>query len=308
MRHTLWTLLTLALAGCGCNDDTGLFPDPDPDPNPQVVVIGGTVFQDLTPGTLLAGALEPADPRLVGTIVRLFSMGAEVAQTLTDDNGEYRFDDTNVTGGLTPNVATYDVRIDLLDPTIAGGTPVPPDSYPDEALDSEGATGVAPGFVVAPVVTPGPGESDVTIHFGFRIPTPPVLPDPQATLGGIVFQDNLPTSQTPNALDPGDGRLAGVQVLVFQNNAQIATVPTDAQGAYVFAQASPGVTYEFRIDLTDPAIANGTPVPANANANEAIDSEGLVNVVPGFVIATGMAPSVSQPDVTIHFGFRVPNP
>ncbi len=56
------------------------------------------------------GIQDPNEPGISGIPLQLYQQGVLRGQTTTDANGRYRFDDTNVTGGLLPNTP-YEIRV-----------------------------------------------------------------------------------------------------------------------------------------------------------------------------------------------------
>ena len=167
-------LFAIALPGCGCGGDAGLSPLPV---GPiRLVRIGGIVFvQNILvpkPGqaSTLLGPADPTGDRMEDVSVELWTNGFLVGTLVTNNLGEYVFDDSNVTGGLQPSTA-YEVRIDLAGPNssvLDFLTPMMPNAGTDDQLDSDGDPTILGGFVVAPFTTPADGD-DFSIDFGFLL-------------------------------------------------------------------------------------------------------------------------------------------
>ena len=146
---------------------------------PPPLEIGNRVWRDMANG-VNNGRQDATDAQeypLSGVTVNLYDAnGVLVATTLTDANGEYIFNASNVPGGLLPFI-TYTVRLD--NPadyaplgTLAGMTLTLSNAagVPD-TIDNDGVLGVT-GFPEIVVVTGAYNDNQHTYDFGFyEIPT-----------------------------------------------------------------------------------------------------------------------------------------
>nr|MDJ0973534.1 SdrD B-like domain-containing protein [Planctomycetota bacterium] len=237
---------------------------------PAPVEIGNLVFADHNRN----GIQDQGDEPLPGVTVRLWRGGAEIATTVTDADGKYVFNNTNVPGGLEASSTAYEIRIDLTDAGLLGGAPTVHDQGADDCADSDGDPTTNPGYVTLPVTTPGPGEALHCYDAGFVVRT---------GLSGVVFID----SDCDGVHEPevGESPRAGVTVILCDAlGAEIRRTTTDANGAYAFEVQSGD--YRVKIPATE------------QDPGEALD---------GFTPAGGvteMPVTMSGQDVTgISFGY-----
>jgi serine-aspartate repeat-containing protein C/D/E len=171
----------------------------------EPVSLEGLVFVDFLPNCIF----DPGDQPLSGVTIRLFNaQGQQVAQTLTDANGRYKFD------ALPPG--TYTVREDQPAGFFQGGQVAGSHGGDDSSTD------------VIANVTLQSGDDAVEYNF---CETPP------ASIGGIVFVDLLPDCLR----QPDEPALAGVTIhLIDQNGEVVATTVTNANGEYRFDNLRPG--------------------------------------------------------------------
>jgi|GEM_PF-5348744 len=198
--------------------------------------IGDRVWHDLNGN----GIQDPAEPGIANVVVTLVNAnGDTVGSTTTDAGGNYLF------SGLVPG--SYVVKFSL--PT--GYEPSTSNVGTDRATDSNGLTAT---------VTTVAGEVNTTIDLGLF---------QRATIGDYAWLD----TNSNGVQDAGEKPAAGVTVQLIQGTQTIATVVTDANGHYLFANLIPG-TYTVRFVLPDGLIASPTGA-----GTVATDSNGMSSTV-----------------------------
>ncbi|MFD2572633.1 SdrD B-like domain-containing protein, partial [Spirosoma soli] len=224
-----------------------------------------------------------------GATVLLYRVGnaTPVASTTTNSNGEYYFNNTNVTGGLLPNTA-YEIRV-ALNQFATPTTVTRANIGTDDLSDSDGLLQTISGVATAVVsLTTGDyGENNHSYDIGFiRAP---------ATIGDFVFED----LNRNGIQDTGEPGLAGVTVQLLDANgnpvAGVASVTTTATGFYSFTGLTPATPYI--IAFTQPT--GYTATLADQGANDAIDSD--VNPTTGRTISYTVASGASL--TTVDAGF-----
>ncbi len=124
---------------------------------------------------------------------------------------------------------------------------------------------------------------------------------PPASVGDRLFRDdNGDGLQTASDLG-----MVGVDVQLFRDNVFVEMTTTDGDGRYAFAGLVANVStgYEVRIDLAQPALAGMTATAANVGANDLIDSDGDIALVPGFVTVPFGTRGPGVNDFTLDVGF-----
>ena len=204
--------------------------------------IGDQVWEDVDGD----GIQNPGEGGMSGVTVRLFDgNGAEVASTVTDDDGVYVFDD------LRPG--TYHVEVDIPGGFVAS----PRDQGSDEAVDSDIDSG---GVMVA--TTLESGEEDVSWDAGVAVP---------ASIGDLVWED----LDGDGIQDPGEPGIEGVTVrLLTGGGTQVRTAVTDADGEYRFSGLRPG-TYRIEVDLPDGYAATLQDEGLDDDEDSDIDEDGV---------------------------------
>jgi YVTN family beta-propeller protein len=241
--------------------DAGLF---------QGATIGDFVWEDQNEN----GIQDPNEPGLNGVTVRLLdSNGNVLATTQTSNNGAYAF--TNLVPG------TYQVEFVLpngfvFSPAQQGGNP---------ALDSD----ADPNTGRTPLITLAAGETNNTIDAGMYAEV--ILP---ASLGDRVWED-LNGNGIQDAGEPG---IPGVTVLLLDNNDnQIGSTTTDANGIYGFDNLNPGI---YRVVFVAP---NGYVfTQPNQGNNDLVDSDADPNT--GRTDQIGLASGVN--DMSVDAGLYRP--
>jgi protocatechuate 3,4-dioxygenase beta subunit len=202
---------TTTAANCGANKitETLVLGQPSHDNNFgnfQNATKSGYKFHDLNAN----GAWDGNEPALAGWTIKAFQNNVEVASTTTDANGAYSF-------SLTPG--SYSIR--EVCPANSGWR----QSYPGPI------TTAANCGANTHEITLTSGQVDENNNFGnFR----------NATKSGYKFHDLNANS----AWDAGEPALAGWTIKAFQNNVEVASTTTDANGAYSFS-LTPG-SYSIR--------------------------------------------------------------
>jgi uncharacterized repeat protein (TIGR01451 family) len=126
---------------------------------PPASEIGNYVWNDLNKN----GIQDPNEPAIPGVTVKLFQGVTELASVVTNAQGHYYFNSTNVTGGIQPSVG-YEIRIAAADPVLVGKNPTLANVGSD-LHDSDGV--VSGGNIVAAASVPLLGANDHTFDFGF---------------------------------------------------------------------------------------------------------------------------------------------
>lgn len=145
--------------------------------------IGNRIWRDYN-----RNGIQDAGELGIGTItVLLFKGGVQIASTATDANGEYYFNDANVTGGLLPNMA-YEIRV--LQSQV-GNNYLSPANATTDNIDSD-ASFVGGNAIIA-LTTGVYGESNHTYDIGFS-PNCPTFANPQPNGGNVTVCSGTATS------------------------------------------------------------------------------------------------------------------
>src|SRR4029079_12878284 len=117
------------------------------------------------------GIQDADEPPIPGVTLHLYDCQGDLVGTeVTDGNGRYLFDDSNVQGGLLPDTDCYQIRIDNPADFRPGG---PLNGYQltqstagdDRANDSNGVPYL--GIILTNATTPSAPGEDLTYGFGF---------------------------------------------------------------------------------------------------------------------------------------------
>jgi hypothetical protein len=134
--------------------------------------------------TFWANALNATNlPQLYFTVdgYRVWGRG-QVASTSTDANGEYFFNDANVTGGLLPSMA-YEIRVATSQVGNTFLSPTNTNANNSDNIDSDAS--LVGGNAVISLTTGAYGESNHTYDIGFS-PNCPTLSNPQPKNGTVT--------------------------------------------------------------------------------------------------------------------------
>jgi len=203
------------------------------------IQIGNRVWAD-TDGD---GTQDAGEPGIAGVTVNLYDAdGNVVGTTTTDSLGDYNFDDSNVTGGLSQNTK-YTVKLDNADDYATGGplagrTPTKANAGDNDEHDSDGVVPTGGQYPQAAVTTGGAGQDDHTYDFGF---VPPV------SIGDKLWID----TDGDGVQDSGEPPVPNATVTLLDADGNtIATTTTDANGNYAFTDLPPNTDYTVQFPKT----------------------------------------------------------
>ena len=183
--------------------------------------ISGMVHQDAD-GNCIFDATEGDRPLVGAEIILLDASGAEVARTVTDDQGMYSFDD------LRPG--TYSVREITPDGFLNGGTKVG---------QVGGIQAGVLGNDLISGITLTSGQAGVNYDFCEHVP---------AELKGTVWHD----ANDDGIIQVDEERISGVVIQLFDvDGNMVAETITDAEGNYCFENLFPGEYCVKEIQPTD---------------------------------------------------------
>ncbi len=198
--------------------------------------IGDTVFVDVNRN----GVFDEGDTTVSNAAVRLFDdTGAQIAETVTDDDGNYLFD-----GLLAGN---YSVGFDAVDGFDFTAT----DAGDDDAIDSDADAGTGQTGLIAL----GIGENNDTVDAGLTIELPPEAGD---DTGGVCALETTTIDVLANDSDPeGDTvTIATVNGVALQVGEQT----TLASGAVVTLNADATLDYDSSDAVYDGVPASELPI------------------------------------------------
>ena len=207
--------------------------------------IGDFVFEDLDAD----GIQDSNEPGLENVTVKLIDLhGNVVDTTITDQNGEYIFDD------LHPG--EYQVMFNNPDEAVYMFSPRQADGDPHSGINSDGP--------MSDVFSLHEDEFNHTIDAGlFR----------KAKLGDFVFED-LDQDGIQDNNEPG---IAGVTVKLQDPNGQtLETTTTDGSGMYMFSGLTPG---DYKVMFNNPDSNQFEFSPRQVGNDPTIDSDGAMSDV-----------------------------
>jgi hypothetical protein len=191
---------------------------------PLTATLGNRVWEDVNGN----GIQDANEPGVLNVTVRLLSCaGDSLAQTRTDSNGLYRFE--NVPEG------SYKLRFELQSAGSifsAGVFTLP--KVGTDSLDSD----VNPTSQETACFTTTPDQQNLHLDAGVYVP---------ASIGNQVWVDN----NRNNVFDGGDVTLGGVTVKLYRcdtSTTPLATQTTGSNGLYLFGNLAPG-SYKVEFGL-----------------------------------------------------------
>jgi hypothetical protein len=213
--------------------------------DPAPLEIGNRVWVDANDN----GVQDPGETPLAGVTVTLHdSTGAQIAQTITDANGNYLFNDNNVLVGLLANT-NYSVRIDETQAALSNYRPAQLDTGSNlgsaDLRDSDGDPGLYPSAVAVNLTTGGPGQNNHNFDFGFV---------EIFSLGNLVWEDQ----NNNGVVDPGEPGIPNVTVHLYadangdgvpDSPVPLATQTTNPSGNYLFTNLAAG---SYLVEIVPP--------------------------------------------------------
>ena len=234
--------------------------------NPAPVSIGNLVWWDKDKDGV-QDANENGLPNITLTITD--ASDVSLGTTTTDVNGNYVFNNNNITGNLEFETL-YKVKI-----TVQDFQSVSPTDATNDNIDSDGILDDV--TVIAEVITGGPGELTNSIDFGLT---------GTAGLGNRVWVDE----NTDGIQNAGERGIPNVVVYLFDENSNlIDSTMTDADGGYIF-KSLPTDDYTVKI---------GSGIPTGLNL--VFDEDSGMTSPDGEVLAT--IPNDGE-YVTADFGYN----
>jgi SdrD B-like domain len=248
------------------------------------------------------GVQDASDPGIGGVVVKLYKAGVLVGTTTTLADGTYYFNSSNVAGGIVPNAADYEIRIEdatgvsqqsaltKLRPTTANAASNASDTFDSDAVaDATTPSTLIIAVLAASIATPG--QNNHTFDAGFVR---------NYSLGNRVWLDNGIGGGVSNDGIQSGGELGidGVKVSLYAADSTgnpsgpaLDTQTTALGGYYRFDNIAPG-DYVVVVDKAgSPALnnlASSTGVAASTAAqgtdkdDNGIDAAlGAMSVLPG---------------------------
>ena len=241
--------IDLTLNGSGAIDDLKYIPGEAP----ELGSIAGTYFMDNNDNDIQ----DAADMGLAGQTVWLLEVGVGiVAQTTTDANGDYIFNDLEA--------GDYFVRFD--GNNVDGKTLVESNVGNDDTVDSDIANTGGAGNHNTAVISLGAGENVTDVDAGVEDPG-------TASIAGRVFMDN-----NDNSLDDaGDMGLGGIEIQLRDENLNLlAVTETEADGSYIFEGLDAG-QYIVDLEQNDADLGGKVIVTQDVDGNVSDDIDSDVN-------------------------------
>ncbi|MCU0467967.1 MAG: hypothetical protein MUF58_05145, partial [Arcicella sp.] len=194
--------------------------------------IGNRIWRDFDRD----GIQDAGEPGITGITVQLYRAGTLVGTTATDANGEYYFNDANVTGGLLPNTG-YEIRVTTAQTNLNNTylSPQNANSNNSDSIDSDAAIPSGQSYASITLTTGGYGESNHTYDIGYS-PNCPTLSTPGPNGGNVT----ICSGQTPT-----------LNLVVSNAGSQPLPVTTTLEWvAFTSAQADPYTSGATKIVLT----------------------------------------------------------
>jgi len=214
------------------------------------IQIGNRVWADANGN----GIQDAGEAPIAGVTVNLYDAdGNVVGTTLTDDNGNYFFDGTNVYEpgfvGDAAHLVTLDQNADYTvaldnpddyaaDGPLAGRTPTQADAGANDEHDSDGVVPSGGTYPQAAVTTGGAGEDDHSYDFGFLSPV---------SIGDYLWLD----ANNNGVQDQGEAPVPGAIVNLLDADGNVVdSATTDANGYYSFTDLPPNTDYTVQFPTT----------------------------------------------------------
>ncbi|MBS1788129.1 MAG: HYR domain-containing protein [Acidobacteria bacterium] len=167
------------------------------------IEIGNRIWQDVNGN----GIQDAGEPGLSGIHLRLLKNGIQVGETTTGSNGEFYFNNSNVSPSVLPGM-TYDIAVDRTQTALNGFTLTNANQDSSQNGDSRDSDAVVSGNdAVIRLTTGGAGESNHTFDLGFVQPGGPITitcpPSVTATItvaGATSAVVNYPTPMTTGSV------------------------------------------------------------------------------------------------------------
>ena len=216
--------------------------------------IGNRIWRDYNRN----GIQDAGEPGIPLITVLLFKGSSQIATATTDSDGEYYFNDGNVTDGsllgLLPNtayeikVATNQVGNTFLSPTNAN-------SNNSDNIDNDAS--LISGNAVIALTTGGYGESNHTYDIGFS-PNCPTFANPQPNSGTVAICSGTAANLTLAVSNVGSQPLAPTTPATTIQFVSFASVPTNPYS---------GGTALTTATLADGTISASVNLPVNSTAS-----------------------------------------
>ncbi len=234
--------------------------------DPAPIEIGNRVWLDENHN----GIQDPGEDFMPSVTVLLTDGNGNSYTAVTNAQGEYYFNGSNVSGGLRPNTA-YTLTIDTTQTRLIGYDLAPSNVVTTSTTIPDGvdSDAILDGTLATILLTTGnAGENDHSYDFGFH--------DAALSLGNRLFYDTNNDGLDNDGSGGGlGGGISGVTVqLLDHNNVVTATTTTDGDGYYRFDDLTNGATYTVLIPASN--FASGGKLAGYQNstptANDATDA------------------------------------
>ncbi|MEW6157022.1 MAG: SdrD B-like domain-containing protein [Verrucomicrobiota bacterium] len=212
------------------------------------------------------GIQEPGESGIAGVTIELRdgNTGDLLQTTTTSATGYYTF--SMLIGTLPYQVKAVVPSGYVATLSLASGNP--------ENDSNENPTTVTPAF----------GQTDLSIDFGFLVPS--------GAIGDFVWLD----SNANGIQDSGEPGLEGVPVYLLENETVVQSTVTGPNGFYQFTGLVAG-EYHVQVDTPPGTIPTLNSAPGSTAANDSNGSGTTVSL-----------PTSASSDQTIDFGFVIPPP
>ncbi len=258
--------------------------------DPAPIQIGNFVWVD----TDNDGIQDPDESPIAGVTVYLYEGATLVSTATTSATGEYYFGgaaNINMNGGALKTETNYQLRIDLVDPTLGGKAPTTQDAGTD-IHDSDGDDGILnTGFSTIAYTTGNAGENDHTLDFGF-VQTPVTV-----KIGNLVWiEDDNDGDSTTGTITP----VVGTTVTATASDGTTTyTGTTDVNGNYLI-DVPANDTYTVTVATPSGVV----PTAGSTDSDVGTDTSGENNKTHN---GAGTTVTVETTDnLTLDFGFTPP--